>query len=67
MKKVLKISGIIIGVLLLIVLAYVAYLLIDYHREEDNLPLEVTVPAAGVQAGAVAAGSKNAYTFFHTF
>lgn len=51
MKKVLKISGIIIGVLILIVLAYVAYLLIDYHREEDNLPLEVTVPAAGVQAG----------------
>lgn len=62
MKKVLKISGIIIGVLILIVLAYVAYLLIDYHREEDNLPLEVTVPASGVQAGAVPTGGTLSIT-----
>ena len=62
MKKVLKISGIIIGVLLLIVLAYVAYLLIDYHREEDNLPLEVTEPASGVQAGAVPTGETLSIT-----
>ena len=48
--------------LLLIVLAYVAYLLIDYHREEDNLPLEVTEPASGVQAGAVPTGETLSIT-----
>ncbi|MBQ2764229.1 MAG: endonuclease/exonuclease/phosphatase family protein, partial [Firmicutes bacterium] len=41
MKKFLKIAGIVLGVLLLIVLAYVAYVFIDYDRIEDNQELAV--------------------------
>jgi endonuclease/exonuclease/phosphatase family metal-dependent hydrolase len=44
MKKALKIVLIVIAALLTIVLAYVAYVFIDYHRQPDKLSLEVTNP-----------------------
>jgi endonuclease/exonuclease/phosphatase family metal-dependent hydrolase len=40
-KKVWKSIGIIIGAILLIVLGYLAYVLISYHRLDDNLSLPV--------------------------
>lgn len=39
MKKILKISGGVIGALILVLLAYVAYVFIDYYRLDDNLEL----------------------------
>ena len=39
MKKTLKIAGIVLLALLLVVLAYVAYVFLSYHRIEDNLSL----------------------------
>ncbi|MFR6394490.1 MAG: hypothetical protein ACLUNQ_04780 [Oscillospiraceae bacterium] len=39
MKKALKIAGIVLLALLILVLGYVAYVFLDYHRIEDNLPL----------------------------
>lgn len=41
MKKVWKIAGIALGVLLLVVLIYVAYVFIDYDRIDDNQSLKV--------------------------
>ena len=40
-KKFFKIIGIIIGILVIVLLAYLIYLYASYHRIEDNLPLEV--------------------------
>ena len=40
-KKFFKIIGIIIGILVIALLAYLIYLYASYHRIEDNLPLEV--------------------------
>ena len=56
MKKALKIAGIVLLALLILVLGYVAYVFLDYHRIEDNLPLT----AEGAAAGEVKAGT--AYT-----
>lgn len=56
MKKELKIAGIVLLALLILVLGYVAYVFLDYHRIEDNLPLT----AEGAAAGEVKAGT--AYT-----
>jgi len=39
MKKALKITGCILGIFLLIVLGYLAYVMIDYYRLDDNLEL----------------------------
>lgn len=39
MKKALKIAGCVLLALLLLVLGYVAYVFLDYHRIEDNLSL----------------------------
>ena len=39
MKKTLKIAGIVLLALLLVVLAYVVYVFLSYHRIEDNQPL----------------------------
>ena len=39
MKKTLKIAGIVLLALLLVVLAYVVYVFLSYHRIEDNLSL----------------------------
>lgn len=41
MKKVLKTIGIVLLILALIVAGYLAYVLIDYHRIDDNLSLDV--------------------------
>ena len=56
MKKALKIAGIVLLALLILVLGYVAYVFLDYHRMEDNLPLT----AEGAAAGEVKVGT--AYT-----
>ena len=40
-KKFFQIIGIIIGILVIVLLAYLIYLYVSYHRIEDNLPLEV--------------------------
>ena len=56
MKKALKITGFVLLALLILVLGYVAYVFLDYHRIEDNLPLT----AEGAAAGEVKAGT--AYT-----
>ena len=45
MKRVLRIVGVIVGVLVLVVAAYVIYLLVTYHRIEDNQVLEVVKPS----------------------
>ncbi len=53
MKKALKIAGIVVLALVIVVLGYVAYVFLDYHRLEDNLPLTAEGDAAGtVQTGA---------------
>lgn len=49
MKKFLKISGVVLSVLLLIVICYLLYIIIDYHRIEDNLPL---TPEGGAESYA---------------
>ena len=56
MKKALKIVGIVLLALLILVLGYVAYVFLDYHRMEDNLPLT----AEGAAAGEVKAGTADA-------
>ena len=42
MKKICKVIGIVLLVLVLIAGAYVAYVFADYHRIEDNQTLAVT-------------------------
>lgn len=44
MKRVLKIAGVVLGVLLLVVAGYVIYLIATYHRIPDMQALEVTEP-----------------------
>lgn len=52
MKKALKIAGFVLLALLIVVLGYVAYVFLDYHRIEDNLPLTAEGSAGGtVQTG----------------
>ncbi len=52
MKKALKIAGIVVLALVIVILGYVAYVFLDYHRIEDNLPLTAEGEAAGtVQTG----------------
>lgn len=50
MKKALKITGCILGAILLIILAYVAYVFIDYHRIEDNQSLTPDNPSQSAEA-----------------
>ena len=40
-KKIFKIVGIILGIIILALIGYIIYLFASYHRIEDNLPLEV--------------------------
>lgn len=40
-KKILKILGIVLAVILLALVGYIIYLYASYHRIEDNLPLQV--------------------------
>ncbi len=46
-KKILLISGLVLSVLLTVVLAYLLYVVISYHRLEDRLPLKVEGTAQG--------------------
>ena len=46
MKKALKIAGIVLLALVILILGYVAYVFLDYHRIEDNLPLTAEGSAA---------------------
>ena len=39
MKKVLKIIGCLVGVILLVAVSYIIYVFADYYRQEDNLEL----------------------------
>ena len=45
-KKIFKIVGIILGIIILALIGYIIYLFASYHRIEDNLPLEVESHAA---------------------
>ena len=66
MKKVLKIVGVIVGVLVLIVAAYVIYLLVTYHRIEDNQALEVAQPvkeSAGMESELEVGKEYTAVTY----
>ncbi len=53
MKKALKITGCVVLALVIVILGYVAYVFIDYHRIDDNLTLtaEGTASAPAAQAG----------------
>ena len=46
MKKALKIAGCVLLALVILVLGYVAYVFLDYHRIEDNLTLTAQGSAA---------------------
>ena len=47
-KKIFKVLGIVLGIILLALIAYIIYLYASYHRIEDNLVLEVEpAPDAG--------------------
>jgi endonuclease/exonuclease/phosphatase family metal-dependent hydrolase len=47
MKKLLKIGAYIVGAFVLVVLGYVLYVVLAYHRLEDNLTLEVKPVVSG--------------------
>lgn len=49
-KKVLKIVGVIIGILLVLILGYVIYVLVQYHRIDDNQVLEIETPSISADA-----------------
>ena len=57
MKKALKIAGCVLLALVIVLLGYVAYVFIDYHRMDDNLPL-----TAEGSAAATAARTGTAYS-----
>lgn len=49
-ETLLKIIGIVLGILVLVVAAYLVYLLVSYHRIEDNQKLVVEAPADNASA-----------------
>lgn len=55
MKKLLKVLLCILAFVLLVALVYVAYVLIDYHRIDDWLPLAVEDPNGKVESAPVGA------------
>jgi endonuclease/exonuclease/phosphatase family metal-dependent hydrolase len=62
-KRILKAAGILLGVLVLIVVAYVAYVVISYHRIEDNQQITADAPLSGTAASAqVEAGESYRIT-----
>lgn len=74
-KKVLLIIGIVLGSIVLLVLAYFAYVFISFHRIEDNQTLSVTGSAkeeavpVGTELTAVSynigyGAYSDDYTFF---
>ena len=59
LKTLLKIIGIVLGILVLTVAAYLIYLLVSYHRIEDNQELVVEAPADNTSTVANAALSTD--------
>ena len=49
-KKLLKIVGIVLALILLALVGYIIYLYASYHRIEDNLPLQVETSANNEEA-----------------
>lgn len=62
-KKFFKIIGIIIGILVIVLLAYLIYLYASYHRIEDNLPLEVESRAEQTDAKLTTGKEYSALTY----
>ena len=62
-KKFFKIIGIIIGILVIALLAYLIYLYASYHRIEDNLPLEVESHAEQADAKLTTGKEYSALTY----
>ncbi len=61
-KKIIKIVGTIFAVLLLVVLIYVAYVFISYHRIEDNQKLSVNEPKSMATNGTVMSADSDSFT-----
>nr|WP_288937787.1 endonuclease/exonuclease/phosphatase family protein [uncultured Blautia sp.] len=60
-KKIFKVLGIVLGVILLALIAYIIYLYASYHRIEDNLVLEVEpAPDAGEDLEGLTSGARSA-------
>ena len=60
-KKIFKVLGIVLGVILLALIAYIIYLYASYHRIEDNLVLEVEpAPDAGEDLEGLTSGARPA-------
>lgn len=60
-KKIFKVLGIVLGVILLTLIAYIIYLYASYHRIEDNLVLEVEpAPDAGEDLEGLTSGARSA-------
>ncbi len=56
--KILKIIGIVLGSIVLLALAYVLYVFIDYHRIEDHLTLQVSSNRSGAELKAANPGEE---------
>ncbi|MBR1861556.1 MAG: endonuclease/exonuclease/phosphatase family protein [Lachnospiraceae bacterium] len=56
--RVLKIFGIVLGSLLVLAIAYVLYVFIDYHRLEDHLAVEVDAAKVGPVIQAITPGDE---------
>ena len=54
LKTLLKITGIVLGILILALLAYIVYLYASYYRIEDNQELVVEAPVDNTTTGAAA-------------
>ena len=58
-QTLLKIAGIVLGILVLVLVAYIVYLYASYHRIEDNQALVVEAPADDTSTGANAVLSTD--------
>ena len=58
-KKILKVIGIIILVIVLTLAAYIIYLYASYHRIEDNKELQVETISDNTSAGDPLTAGKN--------
>ena len=61
-KRILKIGAIVVGILLAIVLVYVCYVVLSYHRLEDNLDLSVDEPSATTASADEPASDGQSFT-----
>ncbi len=63
MRKAMKIVGLFVLILVLLVVGYVLYMILTYHRIEDNLELSVDAPKAVVSGKTVAEAVKTGQTY----